>query len=175
MTQINSTTIRLRSELADLRELLGGINSAVMLVTEHPLVDGKCLLKARDGLLILLEVGEQASEVVQCGRILWMIVAMQVAAVLNSFLVARDGLAPLLQLKVANAHVGQERPVLVPFLVLRQHGLGLVVDDQRFLIPSLLKVQPAQLHQHRAVLLVLLQAQFLHDGKRLPNGLARFG
>jgi hypothetical protein len=65
MAHINRATIGLYSELADPRELLGGLDCAVMLDTEHPLADGKCLLKARDGLLVLLEVGEQPSEVVR--------------------------------------------------------------------------------------------------------------
>jgi hypothetical protein len=96
LAHIDRTTIGLRSELADLGELLDGPDGLVVLVTIHPLVDGKCLLISRDGLFVLLEVGEQTSEVVQCGRVLRMVVAIQVAGLLNSFLVACDGLAPLL-------------------------------------------------------------------------------
>jgi hypothetical protein len=59
-----------------------------VLVTKHPLADGKRLLHSRDGLLILLEVSEQISEVVQRGRVLRVVDAMEVADMLNSLLVA---------------------------------------------------------------------------------------
>jgi hypothetical protein len=59
--------------------------------------------------------------------------------------------------------------VLVP-LVPDQNSLGPVVDGQRLFVLPLLTVQAAQ---HRPVPLVALQAQFLHDGQRLLDGLAR--
>jgi hypothetical protein len=99
----------LRGELANLGEILGGLSGALVLDAKQVLEDGQCLLQSRDGLLVLLELAEQSSEVVQRGRVLRMVVATQFAVELNSFLEACNGLAPLVQCLVANGRVVQEQ------------------------------------------------------------------
>ncbi len=105
-------------------KILGNINSALMLATIHPLANCKHLLKSRDGLLVLLEVGEQPGQVVERCGVFWMTGTEQVAPVLDCFLVTGNSLVPLIQFLVAKGHVVQERPVVVRLLVLRQHDLG---------------------------------------------------
>ena len=67
VAHIDHVAIALLSQLAGQCKALGNLNSALVLVTIHMLVDGEHLLISRDGLLILLEVAEQHSEVVQGG------------------------------------------------------------------------------------------------------------
>lgn len=64
VAMINHMTIGSLSELPDLGEFLCDLNSLLILLAKHAPEDGECLLKARNGLLVLLKVGIQAPNVV---------------------------------------------------------------------------------------------------------------
>ncbi len=105
VAHIDRVAIGLLNALAGSSKTLGKKDSALVLGAIHPLPDDKCLLISWDGLLVLLELVEQQREVAQCSRVKWVVDAVQVAAVLNSLLVAGDSLVPLLQTLEANSHV----------------------------------------------------------------------
>ncbi len=84
-------------ELSDRNKLLGSLNSELVLGTKHLLADGKHLLISRDGLLEMLEAGEERSKIHHGGSVPWMGGAKNIAVVVNSFRVTGKSLIPLMQ------------------------------------------------------------------------------
>ncbi len=158
---IDGTTIGLCSKPADLNKILSGPNSALAPVTKHPMADGECLLESRDGVK-LLEDDEQTSEVVQHGCVVRVVVAMQAAALLNSFEACND-LAPLQHFHVQKAVTFRRSlPCAAPTWP------WLCCKSQVLPCTALAHGPARPAPQHPTV----LSCKFLHDGQGLHNGLA---